>query len=64
MIWCIPAVVLASWLVVRALGASPAPFAPAATMVVSDNEIGDPSLRALIGRFADAARSTDKGEAR
>jgi hypothetical protein len=62
MIWCVPAVVFASWLVVRALGASPAPFPAATTALASERtEIGDPSLRALIGQFAEAARSAKGG---
>jgi hypothetical protein len=76
MIWCVPVVVVASWLAVRALDASPAAaFPPTAPLAVSqnesssdefgdefgDNEIGDPSLRAFIGQFADAARSERAG---
>ena len=82
MIWSVPVVVLASWLAVRALDASPAPAAllvPETGLAVSqnesppeaqtqvaghgfgDNEIGDPSLRAFIGQFADAARSERAG---
>jgi hypothetical protein len=50
MIWSFPVVVFASifgsWLAVRALAASSG----------SDTEIGDPTLRAMIGHFADQAR--------
>ena len=64
MIWSIPVVALAStlasWLVVRGVDA---PVAPALAVsgetvaATSDSEIGDPSLRALIGRFAESART-------
>jgi hypothetical protein len=52
LIWSLPVVVMASWLAVRALGASAAP-----SLAVADSEIADSSLRAMIGRFADAARA-------
>jgi hypothetical protein len=54
--WSIPIVVLASWLAVRAIAASPVPTTPTAIAVI-DPEIGDPSLRSMIGRFAEAARA-------
>jgi hypothetical protein len=66
MIWSIPVVALASTLALffasrLATGdlaqANPA-VAPSATIAASSGaEIGDPSLRALIGRFADSARA-------
>jgi hypothetical protein len=65
MIWSIPVVALAStlagWLAVRPAGmpAAPALAVSASTTLAaaSDVEIGDPSLRALISRFADSARA-------
>jgi hypothetical protein len=57
MIWSIPVVVIASWLAVRALGASPVPSNAAPALAVTGAEIGDASLRSMIGRFAEAARA-------
>jgi hypothetical protein len=61
MIWSIPVVALAStlasWLAVRGLAVPPPPAIVPTTLAASSGaEIGDPSLRALIGRFADSAR--------
>ena len=61
MIWSIPVVALAStlasWLAVRGLEVpAPPAIVPATLAASSGAEIGDPSLRALIGRFADSAR--------
>jgi len=69
MIWSIPIVALASTLALffgSRLAASDLPTPPPAivsailpaTLAASSGaEIGDPSLRALIGRFADSARA-------
>jgi hypothetical protein len=70
MIWSIPVVALASTLALffgSRLAASGLPTPPPAIATVilpatlaaasSGAEIGDPSLRALIGRFADSARA-------
>ena len=68
MIWSLPvvaaAVSLASWFAIRAVAAAPPAIADTAiadtptTIAVScDAEIGDPSLRAMIGRFAETARA-------
>jgi hypothetical protein len=59
MIWSIPIVALASTLagavlVSRLGGRAPTPVGAAAA---ADAEIGDPSLRAMIGRFAQSARA-------
>jgi hypothetical protein len=61
MIWSIPVVALAStlasWLAVRGLAVPPAAVVVPTFAVSSGAEIGDPSLRALIGRFAASARA-------
>ena len=51
-LWIFPVVLLASWVAVRGLAASPDASASA-----SNAEVADPSLRRLIGGFADAARA-------
>ena len=65
MIWSIPVVALASTLALffgsrlaaSGLSTPPPAIVPATLAVSSGAEIGDPSLRALIGRFADSARA-------
>jgi hypothetical protein len=63
LIWIIPALLVASWLAVRSLSASPAhqrdelgdPPAPFASLATS-REVRDPALTRLIGSFAAQAR--------
>jgi hypothetical protein len=59
MIWSIPVVALvstlASWLAVRVVAAPQT--STSTSIAASDAEIGDPSLRAMIGRFAESARA-------
>jgi hypothetical protein len=66
-LWIYPSILLASWLVVRVLAASPAesvkpratepsPYQPSVVASTSSDEIRDDSLRELIARFAEAAR--------
>ncbi len=64
MIWSIPVVALAStlagWLAIRPAAMPAAPPLAITTSTIATttvNEIGDRSLRALIGRFADSARA-------
>ena len=65
MIWSIPIVALASTLALffasrlaaSRLATPPPAIVPATLAASSGAEIGDPSLRALIGRFADSARA-------
>jgi len=65
MIWSIPVVALASTLALffasrlaaSGLPAPPTAIVPSTFAASSGAEIGDPSLRALIGRFADSARA-------
>jgi hypothetical protein len=58
-IWIYPAVLIASWLAVRALAASPeAALSPAAVFTSAGAEIRDPSLKQLIARFAAVARAS------
>lgn len=63
-LWIYPAIVVASWLAVRSLGASPEQTAPAddppapLTELRAAPEVKDLSLARLIGRFAMAARTT------
>ena len=61
-VWIFPVALLASWLVVRSLAASP--DLSSATTFASGSEVKDASLRKLIGGFADAARSRQPGIAR
>jgi hypothetical protein len=64
-IWSIPVVALASTLALffgsrlaaSGLPTPPPAIVPATLAASSGAEIGDPSLRALIGRFADSARA-------
>jgi hypothetical protein len=62
MIWSLPlvaaAVTLASWFGVRS-GAAPPIASVDTTMIAAsfEAEIGDPRLRAMIGRFAETARA-------
>jgi hypothetical protein len=51
-VWIFPIALLASWMAVRGLAASPDVAATA-----RGSEIADASLRRLIGGFADAART-------
>jgi hypothetical protein len=53
--WIFPAALLASWVAVRGLAASPTTIA-AAMPAATSSEVADASLRKLIGDFADAAR--------
>jgi hypothetical protein len=64
LIWIIPAVLIASWLAVRSLAARPNvqglddPPAPLAA-VAAQQEVIDPALAQLIGRFAAEARTSN-----
>ena len=63
LLWIIPALLVASWLAVRSLAASPArphdemgdPPVPFASLARS-REVRDPALTRFIGAFAAAAR--------
>jgi hypothetical protein len=57
MVWMFPAILIASWLTVKGLAASAQTPAAATALASTDGEIGDPSLRGLIARFAVAARA-------
>jgi hypothetical protein len=58
--WILPGALVASWLTVQTLsaspGSSPAPL-PAASVVTIDPGPNDASLQHLIGQFADSARA-------
>ena len=58
-LWIYPVIVVASWLVVRSLAASPdAPLDdPPAPVVTMQTEVRDVSLARLIARFAEVARA-------
>jgi hypothetical protein len=63
--WIAPAVVVGSWLTVRALAAPPAgpvledpPLPSMSVAPKPTDEIRDPGLARLIGRFAAVARSS------
>jgi hypothetical protein len=64
-LWIYPAIVVASWLVVRSLAASPdAPLDdPPVSMTTTQTEVRDVSLARLIARFAEVARA-DRSERR
>jgi hypothetical protein len=62
-IWIYPAILVASWLAMRTLAASPEqglddPPAPLASARPQGLEIRDAALERLIGHFAAAARSS------
>jgi hypothetical protein len=59
MFWIYPAILVASWLAVRSLAASPqlAPEDPPAPLTLVQPELKDTSLARLIGRFAEVARA-------
>lgn len=59
LVWTFPAVLLASWLAVRTLAASPEPV-PATKASAVNAELSDPSLHRLIGRFAEEARDRQR----
>ena len=58
-LWIYPAILVASWLVVRSLAASPeeALDDPPAPVTAMQTEVRDVSLARLIARFAGAARA-------
>ena len=62
LVWLYPAILLASWLAVRTLAASPQrglddPPAPLASAGPASPELRDPALERFIGRLAAVARS-------
>jgi hypothetical protein len=61
LLWCIPALLIASWLAVRSLAASPAQDRdawgdPPGPFAVVTSEVHDPALAKLISGFAAEAR--------
>jgi hypothetical protein len=60
LVWSFPAVLLASWLAVRTLAASPDSPPAKASFCSAGTELSDPSLHRLIGRFAEEARDQQR----
>ena len=58
--WIYPAILVASWLVVRSLAASPdeALGDPPVPVTATQTEVRDVSLARLIARFAEVARAS------